>query len=431
MTQKIKVAFHIKNDTYPEVDLRFPELGNPGVGGTQFTTLAVAYYLQKYFSERIEPIILANHVHLLPKKLEALKICSLLDAARIASEQRVDIFVFKSQEANHEIYSLVNQLKLKSVARSNNTPDQIALDVISNCEFIRCHVCVGQEQLDFLRDHKVISKSTRIFHPFNPNAFIPNKVNPKTKNSVVFLGSLIPAKGFHRLARIWPQIIHKYPQAKLTVIGSANLYDRKSKLGLWGIADEVYEENSIRPYLSSSDGSILDSVSFKGLLGVEKIPILQEATVGIVNPTASTETFCSSALEVQACGTPVVSAADWGLLDTVAHKKTGLLIKNDKDFLKSIIFLLENPKIASSIGEKAIHHVKNNFSPEASATDWMSLFESLYRDEKVFLPAMKKNILYRGKFLRESIRLGRNYVPGMNNFPTLSALKNMHKRIYN
>jgi len=37
MTKKIKVGFYVQNEGYPNVDCRFPELGNPGLGGTQFS----------------------------------------------------------------------------------------------------------------------------------------------------------------------------------------------------------------------------------------------------------------------------------------------------------------------------------------------------------------------------------------------------------
>ncbi|MEM7579944.1 MAG: hypothetical protein AAF316_08830 [Cyanobacteria bacterium P01_A01_bin.80] len=44
MQPLIKVGFYLQNQRYPNIDLRFPEKGNPGIGGTEFTTIATAYY---------------------------------------------------------------------------------------------------------------------------------------------------------------------------------------------------------------------------------------------------------------------------------------------------------------------------------------------------------------------------------------------------
>lgn len=429
MSRKIKVGFHVKNSIFPGVDVRFPEKGNPGMGGTQFTTIAVAYYLKKFHADSIEPVIFADHIDLLPPIVSAWTADSLIEAAAEASAQECDVFVFRSQEADHEIYSTINSLNLKSVARSNNTPEYETLDAIAACDCVKAHVCVGHEQLDFLRDHNIIFKSTRIFHPFNPSAFIPSKIEDKTSDTVIYLGSIVPAKGFHHLARVWPKVLAQYSTAKLSVIGSGKLYDRFSKLGKWGIAEETYEAQEIRPYLSDSQGNVHQSVCFKGLLGAEKIPILQSATVGVVNPTATTETFCSSALEIQACGTPVVTGADWGLLDTVTHKKTGLMGRGDEALIRNIVYLLKHPEVAKSFGENGIENVQRRFSPESSAAQWMKLFEDIYMGRDIPLPKAKSNLLYRGKFVREGIRLARKNVPLLKALPSLSELKIKQKQL--
>ena len=341
--KKIKVGFYLDNKKYPNVDLRFPEKGNPGIGGTEFTTIATAYYLNKYYPNQVEVLLLANNTKLLPPALKAYYAANVVDAASKSEKQECSIFVFQSKIGKHEIYEHLGKLKIKAIARSNNSPNYIGLNQIANCLPIKAHVCVSQEQLDLFRDHRVFAKSTRIFHPFNPENFVPRNHISKKSNTVVFIGNLIRAKGFHYLARVWPYILKQKPDAKLIVIGSAKLYDRSLKLGKWGIAEESYEANHIRPFLSDENGNIHESVSFAGLLGAEKIDILQSADVGVANPSGSTETFCSAALEIQACGTPIVSAAEGGLLDTVAHGKTGLLVRNDRELAKSILYFLNNP----------------------------------------------------------------------------------------
>lgn len=423
MPNQIKVGFHVDNSGYLGIDTRFPERGNPGIGGTQFAAIVLAYYLKQFYPDRIEPVIFANYTDLLPPDLSSYAVPSRVDAAIKASESGCDIFVFRSQDAHKKIYETVERLKLKSIARSDNTPGYEALSKMADNSFIKCHVCVGQEQLDYLRDHRVIAKSTAIFYPCSSTAFIPKQLKDKTSDTVVYLGSITPRKGFHRLAHVWPKVLQQHPTAKLSVIGSGKLYNQAAKLGMWGVAEERYEAKEIRPYLSDSQGNVHSSVRFEGVLGDEKIPIIQNATLGVVNPTAYTETFCLSAVEIQSCGTPVVAGADWGLLDTIAHNKTGLLGKNDEDLTKNILYFLKHPDAAKAFGENGIKFVQEKFSPESSATQWVQLFENIVAGKSTPIPKVKRNLLHRGKILREGIRLMRTNIPFLQTIPSINEFK--------
>jgi glycosyltransferase involved in cell wall biosynthesis len=419
----IKVGFHLNNGRHPNVDLRCPEKGNPGIGGTEFTTLATAYYLKQFHSDKVEPVLLAECTDLLPENLSYCAVDSLVNAVQKASEQKLDIFVFRSQNGNNDVYRAIERHQVSAIARSNNTPDHAGLNQIAESAFIKRHVCVGQEQLDILRDHKIILKSTRIFHPFNPVSFIPDPDRIKDPNLVVYLGSITAAKGFHHLAKAWPEVLQQHPSAQLTVIGSGKLYNPASKLGQWGIAEEKYESKSIRPYLSDKQGNIHPSVCFRGVLGSEKIPILQRANIGVINPTGYTEVFPASALEIQACGSPVVAGADWGNLDTALNKKTGLLSNGHVNLVRNLVYLLKHPAVARSFGDAGIDFVRQNFSPVSSASQWMALFEEIINNKVTKAPGVKSNLFHRGKILREGIRIVRSQVPGMASMPNISELK--------
>ncbi|MEQ8753388.1 MAG: glycosyltransferase family 4 protein [Coleofasciculus sp. G1-WW12-02] len=430
MNEKIRVGFYLQNRGYLNVDLRVPERGNPGIGGTEFTTVATAYYLNKFYSNHLDICLLANIPNLLPSSLNVYQAESLVDAAIKSEQEGCDIFVFKSTQGDDEIYDKLRQLKIKAIARSNNTPYREGLNQIANCPQIKAHVCVGHEQLDLLRDHKVFEKSVLIFNPFNANNFVPKKDIVKAGNTVVFLGNIHPAKGFHHLARVWFSILKHRPDAKLIVIGSGKLYDLNQKLGKWGIAEEGYEAQWIRPFLSDEKGNIHDSVNFMGLLGAEKIDILQQADVGVANPSGLTETFCSVAVEFQACGTPVVSAAQGGLLDTVVHGKTGLLCKNDKELVKNILYLLNNPSVAQQFGKNAIQFVKEKFDYRNNARQWFELFMDVYYDKPLMPQPMKENYFYNAKFFREGMRLFKKAVPLFYQTPALIEIKPLIKHFF-
>lgn len=44
-TTIMNLAFYLGHNVGPEVDARYPENGNPGVGGTQYLMLLLAHYL--------------------------------------------------------------------------------------------------------------------------------------------------------------------------------------------------------------------------------------------------------------------------------------------------------------------------------------------------------------------------------------------------
>jgi hypothetical protein len=148
------------------------------------------------------------------------------------------------------------------------------------------------------------------------------------------------------------------------------------------VAQEDYEAAHIRPYLSDGNGSIHPSVTFMGLMGDTKIPLLQKATIGIVNPSTQTENCPGCAIELQASGTAVVSTAANGLLDTVIHKKTGLLGNNLADFTQNMIYLLQHKAEACRMGQQGIDFVKTSFSYAKVSRQWLYLFKRVGANPK-------------------------------------------------
>ena len=426
---KIKVGFYCQNQGYPNVDIRFPEQGNPGMGGAQFSEIATVYYLNQFFSEQLQVVLFAQITDFLPSSLEIYPVDNLVDAAEQSKRKQCDILVFSLLvfSAHPDICDRLEKLNIKAIIRSDDWFNIEERNLIANCSQIKCNVCFSQEQLDHYRDHQIFEKSTRIFHLLYAENYAPKNNILKQGNTVVFLGNLIPIKGFHILARVWPLILRKKPDAKLVVIGSGKLYDRNQKLGKWGIAEENYEKNYIRPFLSDENGEILDSVHFAGLVK-DKNDILRNADVGVVNPSGLSEVFCISAIEIEACGTPVVSYPRGGLLDTVVNKKTGLYAKNDRDLVKSILYLLENPNVAHQYGQNGIKFVRETFNPKLISEQWLHLLFNVHNDIPIQQPPMKKNYLYRGKILKEWMRIIKKYIPILRNVPAMIDIKTLLKK---
>ena len=224
------------------------------------------------------------------------------------------------------------------------------------------------------------------------------------------MGSLVQGKGFDFLAQVWRNIVSQVPDAELHVVGSGRLYVRDHILGGWGIAEPAFEEKFIPDRLHEK-GSLLPSVKFHGILGAEKHEMLASAAVGVVNPTGETETFCISAVEFQAHRVAVVSARDWGLLDTVQHGRTGLLCRNKEELISNVVKLLKDVRLRTKLGEAAYAFAKAHFEVNCIAPAWYRLLLAVQEDRRLPYISMKSNGLYRWKILKELVRRLKRVMP--------------------
>jgi glycosyltransferase involved in cell wall biosynthesis len=340
----------------------------------------------------------------------------------------MDFFVFRptGDDEGLGIYKDLIETQLSGVAWAHNIPSAECLRAITESDRVKRFVAVGREQLDELRDHDVFSKSTYIYNGFDTSSFEPSSIRSNNKK-VVYVGALVPSKGFHVLAKFWKNIVSRVPEAELTVIGSGQLYDDDAGMGRWGIAKEEYEAKRIRPHLSTDSGEPVDSVEFKGLMGREKIPIMQSARVGVVNPSGKSENCPGSAIEFQACGTPVVSRAYRGLLDTVKHGETGLL-GSGSEIEDHIVTLLKDEHLSREMGRKGISWVKRRFSFESVCRDWVQLFTDIQNGEPVRNDYPVVNLSSNLKFAREAMRQCKNLVPGVMRVPSIYEVKEKIKK---
>jgi D-inositol-3-phosphate glycosyltransferase len=123
-----------------------------------------------------------------------------------------------------------------------------------------------------------------------------------------------------------------------------------------------------------------DRVRFLGALPREQIPaLLRSADVVVTVPWY--EPFGIVPLEAMACGVPVVGTAVGGLLDTVQHGRTGLLVQpHDPGGLAAAIDrLLANPSLRHRMGEEGAAVVREHFTWEQVASSTLEIYLALVR----------------------------------------------------
>lgn len=372
----MKIGMIFEDSGIYRLDLRNPENGNPGVGGTQFCFLMLARYLKLIYNN-LEVTMYHYNDNTLPEGIISKVIKNDMEAISLASNDKIDILIFRNGK-NKEWYNEIDLKKIKSIVWAHNYISCEETRIITNTNYIKRVIFVGKQEYDRYIDHNIIYKSQYIYNMFNSQ--IKNyKRNNNLNEQVTYTGSLVESKGFHILASQWKKIIKKIPDAKLNVIGSGQLYNRDSKLGKYNIADENYEMKFMR-YLIDKRGKIIPSVNFYGVLGQEKINIYNKTMVGVINPSGITETFGLSAVEMEACGIPIVTKNIYGLTDTTKHKKTGLLFNTKRQFKRNIICLLKNKELNIKLGNQAKSFILNEFNPEKIVEQWQKTFEDILKN---------------------------------------------------
>ncbi len=378
----MKIAIFIDNENILGVDCRNPENGNPGIGGTEYCILLLAQVYKKAYPND-EVVLFATKQGMLPKT-DAVEIVSgPMEIGNVFKKTQADILlisaVYHGEPLSQDFFKMIETNQIKTILWGHNFYLSDFCNKISGCSYVKANVFVGRQQYDRYVDHKVIKKSTYIYNMYPQPVYEARKEN--SNHAVTYIGLLVPLKGFHVLAQAWKSILTEVPDAELNVIGSGKLYGRNSKLGRYGIADEEYERQFM-PGLTEPDGSIMPSVHFWGVLGVEKNDVIRNTCVGVVNPTGRTETFGISALDFESMSVPVVTIAKGGFLDTVLNEETGLLYGHTDDFAKDIIMLLKNDKLNEQYGRDGVQLCKK-FTPDKIIKEWNRLFMKVLNDEKM------------------------------------------------
>lgn len=423
----MRIAFYIEDLGYTNKHLEKPEKGNPGIGGTWYEFALVASSISRYENGKYDICIYHHNTNFYPEFCKTKRICDYDDIFTQCERDCIDVLIYKTDKSD-EWYSCINIHNVKCIAWAHTFLGYKERIQIERSQNVVRVICVGREHYDNYIDEDFIKKTSYIYNMVCKTNEL-YRTNNYTHN-VTYIGSIIPAKSFHKLAKAWKWIIRAVPDASLNVIGSGLLYNQDVKLGKYCIAENKYEQKFMK-YLTDKEGNILNSVRFCGILGEEKKEYILNSSVGVVNPTTKSETFCISAVEFEQYGVPVCSGRKNGLLDTVIHKKTGLLSLTTYELSKNIIKLLTDDKLNDEYGNNARIY-SENFTPERLTEEWIKCIEDVYRGKEAKYISPKENLLYNGKLLRLVVRFIR-FDLGFKAFPSCAKLiyisKNIIKKI--
>ena len=347
----MRIVIYINNKSIADVDCSDLTKGNPGIGGTEYCILLLAQLYKRYYPDN-QITLIASSKGILPEVDDIVIENNLFAVPQTAKSIAADVLVvssvFEGKPLPIDFFSAVEAEKIKTITWGHNFYLNDFCNLLVKNDFICANVFVGHQQYDRYIDHEVIRKSTYIYNMY-PEVSEPFRKENDGK-TVTYIGSLVPTKGFHLLANAWKAVLVEVPDAQLHVVGSGKLYDRNSKLGVYGIAEESYENSFIKG-ITDRAGELLPSVHFHGVMGEEKKELIARTSVGVANPSGRTETFGISAIDFSSRGVPVVTIASGGFLDTVENEKTGLLYNDTKDLAGCIVRLLKEKEFNEKCGE--------------------------------------------------------------------------------
>lgn len=402
----MKVAFYIDKDLG---NINFSNItdGNPGIGGTEYQFLLVSYLLEKR-NNGIQPVLLTHTDLLLPHKSR--KVCKDLDnVCKFCMLSGIRTVIMNQLAFDENIVDQYSS-RLDIVLWDHNGMNLRRLNVVTKRPYIKRIVCCGREMLDMYRDHPATLKSTYIYNiqPLKSKEWYKDKIDFTNNHNVVYMGSIIPAKGFHVLARSWKGVLRQIPDAQLYVIGTGKLYDKNAVLGKYGIAEEQYEE-SFMSYLTDDNGNIMPSVHFKGLMGIEKFYTLGKCKVAVPNPTGDSECLPLTTMEMQLSGCGITTIYHQAYLDTVLH--TEWLYHRCRQLVDYIVKRLNAPR---DNYDELYDFISSRFNTDKSLSRWEQTL--LHLDDK-FTPEHYSSNKYQMKPLKDFLLHVKVKLPFLGGIP--------------
>lgn len=382
-----KIYIPICNDSV-DGKLFLDDQENPGCGGTQFTSIRLAMLLAK--SQSDYEVFLLHHkkieIENKPKNLGQIILNSFQDAtSSIWLSDKQALMISPATLLKPILKQNIQKPKCKIVLWLRH-PFYIDLSLIK--ARFSAYISVGTYQYysnnPFYRPHWYIPN---IFNlpsiMYTPRTHCDDYLNGATLQ-LVYLGALMPVKGFHHIIKQWEQIKSMFPEVKLHVIGSSMTWGMRKEHSLIPTTKAYAQE--ILKYLPVSD--IRDGkVIFYGNMGKEKFDLIKKCHVALLNPTGRSEAFPACPLECMSMGVPVIASDDYGMSDTLRFFSE-LSIRSPKEIPDKLNKLVSDPLFYREISERsfALAQWYHSQTPQILLR-WKQLFQMLHDSRSTSIPS--------------------------------------------
>ncbi|MFA5090335.1 MAG: glycosyltransferase family 4 protein [Candidatus Omnitrophota bacterium] len=183
-----------------------------------------------------------------------------------------------------------------------------------------------------------------------------NLLKEKFTQILLFVGRFTDQKDIPTLFNAFELILKKKPKTLLLLIGKGS--------------KEIYLKN-----LAQEKG-IYQNITFTGAIEHAKIPQYYSASDIFVLPSI-VEGRATVLVEAMLSKKPIVTTDVSGVKDWILNGKTGFIVKrkNHENFAEKVIYLLDNPEIARSFGEKGYELAQNKSQEISDVSSVIELWE--------------------------------------------------------
>ena len=384
----INVAFYFDKPGLENLDYSSFLYGNPGMGGTEYEFLLVSQLLHRR-NNKYKIVLLSRSR--LSSSISYVYVDGIEQACDYCAENNINTFII-NQALYEDVISYSQTLNL--ILWAHNDIANKRMSSMARNQQVKKVVFCGREFMELSYDQLIMLKSTYIYNifPIQEKKWYLDRIAYNDNHNVVYMGAIVPGKGFDLLANAWPKVLSQIPDAQLFVIGSGKLYNKSAKLGLRGIA-EVNYENRIFQYL---DGKTLDSIHFMGVMGSEKYEVLGKCKVAVPNPSGKTECLPITSIEMQLLGCSITTIYHPAYLDTILHQE--YLYKDVSQLADYIVKRLLAPR---DNYDELYDFIVKRFSTEESLQRWENILLHIednsiehYSNNKYHLKPLKSILLH-------------------------------------
>ncbi|MBO06271.1 MAG: hypothetical protein CMI58_04465 [Parcubacteria group bacterium] len=202
----------------------------------------------------------------------------------------------------------------------------------------------------------------KYFNIKNKSDFL--KRNFKAKHIILFVGRLAEKKGLEYLIKAMPEVIRKFRNTKLLVIGKGPA------------------ENKLKQLTKKLDPD--RKIIFLGKMSNEQLPKYYASSDIFVGPSITTKSGDTEGLgivflEAISSGIPVIGTNVGGIPDIIKNNKTGLLVeqKNPKELSKAIIKMISDNKLRKKLQYNAYQHIKELYNWKNIGKRFTKVFKSI------------------------------------------------------
>jgi glycosyltransferase involved in cell wall biosynthesis len=226
-----------------------------------------------------------------------------------------------------------------------------------------------------------------VYNGIDESTFKPGTVNlrdPSAPPKIVFVGRVSPEKGIHVLFDAFRLVLRSCPTAELDIVGPdltppapmvAGMSDDALSIKAQAMTPEGYR----RRIYSVLPEDVRRQIRFHETIPNSELRDIYRASDIFVFPSVWEEPFGIPVAEAMACGLPVVGTRSGGIVESIDHEKTGLLVERGdaQGLAEALITLLQNGDLRATMGRNARARAVNLFSWDRNIATLLSFYQSL------------------------------------------------------